>query len=103
MPMTKWLIAIYLLTQRKKSISALQLSRELGIKYDAAWRMKHKLMLERQQQHPAFKWMNTLLGNVKNALLGIFHAIREKYISRYLAEFKYWFNHRFDLLAMIER
>ena len=42
-----------MLTQRKKSTSALQLSRELGVKYDAAWRLKHKLMqvmLERVRQ-----------------------------------------------------
>ena len=209
--LTKWFLAIYLLTQRKKSISALQLSRDLGVNYDTAWRMKHKLMqvmLERGQsdtlggrieiddaylggelpgkrgrgsrnkvpfiaavettqdgrpmkvhlrrlagfrtreiaryaatslrsdaavysdglhcfsavsvagcqhiptvtgsgrtaaQHPVFKWVNTLLGNVKNALLGTFHAIREKHVPRYLAEFEYRFNRRFDLPAMIKR
>ena len=54
-------------------------------------------------QHPAFKWVNTLLGNIKNALLGTFHAIRGKHVPRYLAEFEYRFNRRFDLPAMIER
>jgi hypothetical protein len=44
-----------------------------------------------------------MLGNVKNSLLGTFHAIREKHVSRYLAEFEYRFNRRFDLPAMIER
>jgi hypothetical protein len=54
-------------------------------------------------QHPTFKWVNTLLGNVKTALTGTFHAIREKHVPRYLAEFEYRFNRRFDLPAMIER
>ena len=36
LPLTKWFLAIYLLTQRKKSISALQLSREIGVNYDTA-------------------------------------------------------------------
>ena len=211
LPLTKWFLAIYLLTQRKNGISALQLSRDLGVKYDTAWRLKHKLMqvmLERGQrhllggrieiddaylggeqagkrgrgsenkipfiaavetthdgrpmklhlrrvggftkkdiyhyacsnlqpgasvfsdalycfgavrsagcvhtpivtgrgrqaaQHPTFKWVNTLLGNIKNALRGTFHAIGEKHVSRYLAEFEYRFNRRFDLPAMIER
>ena len=201
----------YLLGQRKKSTSALQLSRELGVKYDTAWRLKHTLtqvMLERAQQqslaghiemddaylggdrtgkrgrgsrnkipfiaavettqdgrpmkvhlrrvtgfrkteiaryaqasllpgsevvsdglycfagvtaahcrhvpvitgsgrqaaqHPAFKWVNTLLGNVNNALLGTFPAIREQHVPRYLAEFEDRFNRRFDLPAMIAR
>ena len=35
---------MYLITQGKKGISAMQLHRELGISYNAAWRMKHKLM-----------------------------------------------------------
>ena len=208
--LTKWFLAIYLLTQRKKSLSALQLSRDLGVNYDTAWKLKQKLMqvmLERQQPHclggtvemddaylggeragkrgrgsrnkipfiaavetqdgnpmkihlrrvkgfrkacikayakqslrpgslvfsdglncftgieaagchhipiptgggrPSpyqytFKWVNTMLGNVKNALTGTFHAVREKHAPRYLAEFEYRFNRRFDLPAMIDR
>ena len=49
----KWFLAIYLLTQRKKSISALEPKRELGVNYNTAWLVKHKLMqvmYERQQQ-----------------------------------------------------
>lgn len=206
----KWFLAIYLLTQRKKSISALELKRELGVNYNTAWLVKHKLMqvmYERQQhkrlsgriemddaylggersgkrgrgsenklpfvaavqtiddkpmamhlrrvkgfrkmeisryakhsltagslvvsdglscfqgvanagclhqpiivgsgrqaaQHPAFKWVNTVLGNVKNALRGTFHAVRAKHAPRYLAEFEYRFNRRFHLPSMIER
>jgi transposase-like protein len=206
----KWFLAIYLLTQRKKSISALELKRELGVNYNTAWLVKHKLMqimYERQQherlseriemddayiggersgkrgrgsenkipfiaavetrdgkpmrmhlrrvkgfrkseitryakrslsagslvvsdglscvqgvtdagcfhepilvgrgrqaaQHPAFKWVNTVLGNVKSALRSTFHAVREKHVPRYLAEFEYRFNRRFDLPSMIPR
>ncbi len=38
------------MTQSRKGVSAMQLHRQLGISYNAAWRMKHKLtqvMLER--------------------------------------------------------
>ena len=40
----QWFLAISLLTQRQQSLSAMQLSRDLGVKYDTAWRLKHKLM-----------------------------------------------------------
>ncbi|MCU7805618.1 MAG: IS1595 family transposase [Candidatus Thiodiazotropha sp. (ex Lucinoma borealis)] len=211
LPLKKWFLTIYLLTQRKKSTSALQLSREIGVNYNTAWKLKHKLMqvmMERQgekklagrieiddayiggekpgkrgrgsrnkipfvaavettqdgrplkihlrrvrgfcsadiaryaksslvsgstvfsdglycfravtdaecdhiafvtgggrksAQHSTFKWVNTMLGNVKNSLLGTFHAIREKHVPRYLAKFEYRFNRRFNLPEMIER
>ena len=211
LPLNKWFLAIYLLTQHKTSLSAMQLSRDVGVSYNTAWMMKHKLMqvmLERQHdqklsgrveiddayiggekpgkrgrgstnkvpfvaavettedrkpiamqlrrvkgfrkkeisryaktalvaesvvwsdglacfdavrdagcihnpiitgggrlsgKHPIFKWVNTMLGNVKNSMLGTFHAIREKHVPRYLAEFEYRFNRRYDLPAMIDR
>jgi transposase-like protein len=52
---------------------------------------------------PAFKWVNTALGNIKNAITGTYRAIREKHVPRYLAEFEYRFNRRYDLAAMMPR
>lgn len=211
LPLTTWFLAIYLLTQRKNGLSALQLSRELGVSYNTAWKLKHKIlqvMLERNQgetlsgrieiddaylggersgkrgrgaehkfpfvaavqtdeeghpqrvqlrrvrgftraevdryaelaitpgsqvvsdglgcfrafasplytheriitgsgrasaQIPAFNWVNTVLGNVKNAITGTYHAIRGQHVPRYLAEFEYRFNRRYDLTSMISR
>ena len=51
----------------------------------------------------AFRWVNTVLGNVKNALTGTYHAIRKQHASRYLAEFEYRFNRRYDLPSMLDR
>lgn len=213
LPLTKWLLGIYLLTQSKNGISALEMSRQLGICYNSAWLMKHKLMqamLEREQsrsldgviqmddaywggrrrgykrgrgtrgktpfvaavatdpasgkpltmrmdrvkgfrsreigrwsrkhlksgahvrsdglacfnavqqagcthealvtsgpkgrQHrKAFIWVDTMLGNIKNAMHGTYRAIRAKHLPRYLAEFTYRFNRRFDLVGMVGR
>jgi len=50
-----------------------------------------------------FYWVNTVLGNLKSALRSTYHAIREKYIQRYLSEFQYRFNRRFDLKSFIPR
>lgn len=212
LPLATWFLAIYLMTQDKKGTSAMKLHRQLGISYNAAWRLRHKLMqvmFERDQQHrlsgfielddaylggertgckpgrgaegktpfvaavettseglptriklsvikgfrkseiakwveqhlergstvisdglacfravneagcthdpivcgggrasieePEFYWVNTTLGNLKSALRSTYHAIRPKYAQRYLAEFQYRFNRRFDLSQMIPR
>ncbi len=51
-----------------------------------------------------FRWVNTALGNVKTAITGTFHSIKhEKYADRYLAEFCYRFNRRFDLRSLLPR
>ncbi len=53
--MTKWFQAIYLLTQNKNAVSALALSRQIGVSYKSAWLLKHKLMqtmLLRDEQQP---------------------------------------------------
>lgn len=44
LPLTTWMLAIYLLGQSKTNLSALELMRHLGVSYPAAWRLKHKLM-----------------------------------------------------------
>lgn len=212
LPLTLWFQAMYLITQDKKGVSAMKLRRHLGISYNAAWRMKHKLMqvmMERDDdrklsgfievddaylggersggkrgrgadaktpfvaavettsehqpirirlsvikgfktqeilrwsqkyleegctvisdglacfsavtqagcehdrivcgggrasvQEPEFYWVNTVLGNLKSALRSSYHAVRPKYAQRYLSEFQYRFNRRFDLGAMIPR
>jgi hypothetical protein len=206
-----WFLAIYLITQEKNGISILELSRHLGVSYNAAWRLKHKLMQamkERDDQKPLdgcvqiddvywggvqqgvrgrgakgkrpfvaavsmnedghpermrfsvvegfnskeitawakahlapkslvisdglqcfrgvekaevfhqaivtgggpdcvklpyFKWVNTMISNVKNSMHGTYHSINLKHLPRYLAEFSYKFNRRFELGKMIER
>ena len=212
LPLRTWFLAIYLLTQHKNGISALALRRQLGVSYNTAWLLKHKLMqamIERDSDqalggivqiddaywggerhgggtgrgspgktpfvaavqcngdghpiamrmdevpgfrktvltawakrhlvpgtavvsdglncfpgivaadcthvplvtgggppsegHPIFWWIYTLLGNVKNAMHGTYHALRPKYLQRYLSEFCYRFNRRFDLAALVPR
>src|ERR687886_365903 len=52
---------------------------------------------------PGFKWVNTALGNIKAAIVGTYRAIEQKHVPRYLAEFEYRFNRRYDLAAMMPR
>jgi hypothetical protein len=50
-----------------------------------------------------FRWVNTALGNIKAAIVGTYRAIHEKHVPRYLAEFEYRFNRRYNLAAMMPR
>ena len=212
LPLTRWFLALQLLTQSKNNVSALELKRQLGVCYRTAWLLKHKIMEAmrvreerrelsgrveiddaylggelsggtagrgsenkvpfvaavqttpsghpvvaclRQQPHtteevsvfaaqhiapsatvvsdglwcflgtqivgaahervvtgggkacvklPQFKAINTLLGNLKTAISGSYHAFAfAKYAHRYLAEFQYRFNRRFNMKIILSR
>jgi transposase-like protein len=56
------------------------------------------------RQVPEFRWINTILGNLKTSLSGCHHAFSfRKYADRYLAAFCYRFNRRFDLRPLHQR
>ena len=57
----------------------------------------------RRAKHPAFRWVNTILGNLKGNILGVCRAIQLKHLPRYLAEFQYRFNRRYDLSTILSR
>jgi transposase-like protein len=212
LPLTTWFLAIHLITQSKTGLSALALKRQIGVSYNTAWSMKHKIMQVMKERddskplsgiiqlddvywggerrggkrgrgsankvpfvaavslnkegHPIamnmnvvkgfrlteisrwakqhlqpnstiisdglpcfsavkeagchhisivtgggpqsvtkeeFTWINTLIGNVKNAITGTYHAINPKHLPRYLAEFCYRHNRRFQLEDMLPR
>jgi ribosomal protein L37AE/L43A len=53
---------------------------------------------------PQLKAVNTVLGNLKTAITGTYHAFKfAKYAERYLAEYQYRFNRRFDLDVLMQR
>lgn len=44
LPLTSWFLAIYLISQAKNGIAALELKRLLGVSYPTAWLLHHKIM-----------------------------------------------------------
>lgn len=53
---------------------------------------------------PQFRWVNTLLGNLKTSLSGTFHAFSfDKYARRYLGSYCFRFNRRFAMAEMTDR
>ncbi|MGQ0501177.1 MAG: IS1595 family transposase [Panacagrimonas sp.] len=54
--------------------------------------------------HPEFRNVNTVLGNLKTAINGTYHAFDfATYAPRYLAEVQYRFNRRYDLAKILQR
>jgi transposase-like protein len=211
LPLTQWFLAMYLLTQSKNGLSAMELRRHLGVRYPTAWLLKQKLMQSMRERDdgtplsgpvqvddafwggerrggkrgrgaagktpfvaavacspdgrplrlrmtpvkgfsstaikqwaqahlatdsavisdglpcfraivavcphdrmvtgggpasvdvPEFNWVNTALGNVKNALHGTYHAVRSRHLGRYLGAFAWRFNRRFQLDRLVHR
>jgi hypothetical protein len=52
LPLTRWFMALQLITQAKNGISALELMRQLQVSYPTAWLLKHKVM-EAMRLHEA--------------------------------------------------
>jgi transposase-like protein len=48
-----------------------------------------------------FEWLNTIIGNVKNSIIGTYHGMNHKHLPRYLGEFCYRFNRRFKLRRLL--
>ena len=57
LPLRKWLVAIYLIIEGKKSISARQLGRTINVAYKTAWHLSHRI-------REALKTPDTLLSGV---------------------------------------
>ncbi len=64
-PLSKWLMAAYLLCSSRKGISAQQLHRTLGVTYKMAWRMAHRISKAMLQQNPhgvlTALWLQSIL------------------------------------------
>jgi ribosomal protein L37AE/L43A len=67
-PLTKWFLAIHLITSSKNDIASLELSRQLDVKWDTAWLIKQKLMEVMRERNATYK----LAGDVQvdDAYLG---------------------------------
>lgn len=54
-PLTKWFMAMHLMTGSKSDIAALEPARQLGVKWDTAWLIKQKLMEAMRQRNSIYK------------------------------------------------
>lgn len=54
-PLTKWFLAMHLMTASKNDIAGLELARQLDVKWDTAWLIKQKLMEVMLQRNSIYK------------------------------------------------
>ena len=78
-------------------LKGFQVFSQLGYQHTAI-----KTTGDKHAQDVIFRWVNTILGNVKRAIDGTYHAIRKPYMHRYLTLFQFRFNHRFNLPKMLD-
>lgn len=55
LPLTKWLLAVYMITQSKTNVSALELKRFIGVCYRTAWRVKQKILQVMKEQEDSVR------------------------------------------------
>ncbi len=54
--------------------------------------------MSEDEKETHFKWVNTILSNIKTLTTGTFHSIEcHRYTSRYFGAITYRFNRRFNL------
>lgn len=54
LPLWKWFLAIYMMCESKKSISANQLKRMLGVSYKTAWFLCHRIRAAMIEENPSW-------------------------------------------------
>ena len=52
LPLPKWFLAIFLITESRKGMSALQLKRLLKVSYKTAWYLSHRIREAMKEQNP---------------------------------------------------
>jgi transposase-like protein len=73
-PLTKWFIAIYLMCESKKSISASQVGRTIGVTYKTAWFLCHRIRAA--MKNTDFKKLGGILEVDQTYVRGKSHAKR---------------------------
>jgi len=54
LPLWKWFLAVYMMVQSKKGISANQLKRMLGVSYKTAWYLCHRIRKAMEEDSPSW-------------------------------------------------
>jgi hypothetical protein len=59
-PLTKWFVALFMMAQDKRGISATRLAADIGVSYPTAWLMLHKIRKAMSERESSYLTMDTL-------------------------------------------
>lgn len=106
----KWFMAVLLIVEARKGMSANQVKRTIGVSYKTAWYLSHRIRsamatAERLPLTGTVEMDETYIGGVerggkrgrgaeKEGIVGSWHKVSAKHLSRYLAEMEFRFNRR---------
>jgi transposase-like protein len=64
MPLTDWLLVIYLMDSSKRRVSAKEVERMLGVSYETAWNMHHRIgqAMEKEDQRAFLQKLIGVIG-----------------------------------------
>jgi transposase-like protein len=93
-PINKWLLVFHLMVSSKKGISALQVSRSIGVTYKTAWSMCHRVREAMAQKH------KDKLGGLDKPV-----EVDETYWGNHgkLPPGARGFNHKMKIVSIVER
>lgn len=70
----------------------------MGVEKTCSHEIHVSVYMTEEEKEIHFKWVNTIISNVKTLISGTFHSIEcHRFAFRYLAEITYRFNRRYDL------
>lgn len=88
-PISKWVMAIFIICSSKKSISANQVHRMLKITYKTAWFMLHRIRF-------AINHCESFFSLFKRGVYGAWHHISREHLPKYANEFAFRWSTRHD-------
>ncbi len=123
LPLRKWFMAVLLMVEARKGISANQMKRTLGVSYKTAWYLCHRIRAAMKDDggpllpgavegdeshhdhvvHTKDEWVrgqvntNSVEGVwslFKRSVVGPYHRLSAKHLPAYLDEFEFRFNNR---------
>ena len=91
-----WFLAVLLIVEARKGMSANQLKRTLGISYKTAWFLCHRIRAAMgTSARPKLSGTVEMDGTyLKRGIIGTWHKLSAKHLPAYLGEIEFRFNRR---------